>query len=56
MFEFLHNTLGTKKIEAILVAIILLGLVLMFKDVMFTVLGDLITNDLNNTLMSEFLN
>ena len=35
MFEFLHNTLGTKKIEAILVAIIVLAvLVPFFKEFM----------------------
>lgn len=55
MLKFINEKLGVNKFEAILVAIILMGLTLLFKEQINMVLKDLLFGDMDN-LINQFLN
>ena len=55
MLQFINEKLGVNKFETILIAIILLGLVLIFKEQITTLLTDILFSELNNSV-NQILN
>ena len=55
MLNLINEKLGVSKFEAILVAVILLGLALMFKEQITTLLTDILFSELNSSI-NQLLN